>query len=135
MLEVNNKSTPGPLLGHRVPLIENLRYVFGVIKTHYGCCVSGVARAFNEEIHTHPALLKVVQDYWGADDVNAAKLKLAQVGYVFSLMNRILGQFYAIVQVKKIALDFNESERAKLLSTERSSADSLSGKELYLYKF
>ncbi len=40
----------------------------------------------------------------------------------FSLMDRILGQFYAIAQDKKIPLDFNESERAKLLSTERSSA-------------
>ncbi len=38
-----------------------------------------MARAFNEEIHTHPALLNVVKDYWGPGDVNAAKLKLAQV--------------------------------------------------------
>ncbi len=40
---------------------------------------AGVARAFDEATHTHPVLLDVVEKYWGAENVDAAKRKLAEV--------------------------------------------------------
>lgn len=64
--------------------------------------LSGVAQAFNEKTKTHPVLLDMVKKFWGEENVDSTKLKLAQVTTQTPLCRRFNKNCFCSVKVNKI---------------------------------
>ena len=45
-----------------------------------GFCTTGVARAFNLHTAAHPELVQLLKEYFGPDNLDSAKMKMAKVG-------------------------------------------------------